>query len=207
MWPLAGRYNNPIPTRFLAPIDCSKISALETRILFIYLYVKKSRIVKCSPQRRKTKIEGKRQAGSCSACVGRRCREFSLCLRKGVSFLSTLPPIAVQGCRWKGYSCYCRPPRWDSPSPCRWISNTSAHSKSFSSVAATFIIMNSFWTANNSQVLFLKKWCKNITMMYSPFAPLWSMYIIDIHKSCWVKIFLKKRLKRYFSRLKNISGP
>jgi hypothetical protein len=22
---LAGRYNNPIPTRFLAPIDCSKI--------------------------------------------------------------------------------------------------------------------------------------------------------------------------------------
>jgi hypothetical protein len=25
---LAGRYNNPIPTRFLAPIDCLKIPAL-----------------------------------------------------------------------------------------------------------------------------------------------------------------------------------
>jgi hypothetical protein len=25
---LAGRYDNPIPTRFLAPIDCSKIPAL-----------------------------------------------------------------------------------------------------------------------------------------------------------------------------------
>jgi hypothetical protein len=26
---LAGRYDNPIPSRFLAPIDCSKIPALE----------------------------------------------------------------------------------------------------------------------------------------------------------------------------------
>jgi hypothetical protein len=26
--PLAGRYENPIPPRFLAPIDCSKIPAL-----------------------------------------------------------------------------------------------------------------------------------------------------------------------------------
>jgi hypothetical protein len=26
---LAGLYNNPIPTRFLAPIDCSKIPALD----------------------------------------------------------------------------------------------------------------------------------------------------------------------------------
>jgi hypothetical protein len=26
---LAGRYDNPIPTRFLAPIDCSKIRALH----------------------------------------------------------------------------------------------------------------------------------------------------------------------------------
>jgi hypothetical protein len=26
---LAGRYDNPIPTRFLAPIDCLKIPALE----------------------------------------------------------------------------------------------------------------------------------------------------------------------------------
>ena len=25
-----GRYNNPIPTRFLAPIDCFKIPALAT---------------------------------------------------------------------------------------------------------------------------------------------------------------------------------
>ncbi len=25
--PVAGRYDNPIPTRFLVPIDCSKISA------------------------------------------------------------------------------------------------------------------------------------------------------------------------------------
>jgi hypothetical protein len=29
---LAGRYDNPIPTRFLAPIDCLKISALYTDI-------------------------------------------------------------------------------------------------------------------------------------------------------------------------------
>jgi hypothetical protein len=27
---LAGRYDNPIPTRFLAPIDCLKIPALGT---------------------------------------------------------------------------------------------------------------------------------------------------------------------------------
>ncbi len=27
---LAGRYDNPIPTRFLAPIDCSKIPALPS---------------------------------------------------------------------------------------------------------------------------------------------------------------------------------
>ncbi len=26
---LTGRYDNPIPTRFLAPIDCSKCSALQ----------------------------------------------------------------------------------------------------------------------------------------------------------------------------------
>jgi hypothetical protein len=25
LWSLAGRYDNPIPTRFLAPIDCLKI--------------------------------------------------------------------------------------------------------------------------------------------------------------------------------------
>ncbi len=28
--PLAGRYDNPIPTRFLAPVDCLKIPALAT---------------------------------------------------------------------------------------------------------------------------------------------------------------------------------
>ncbi len=28
---LAGRYDNPIPIRFLAPIDCSKIAAQENR--------------------------------------------------------------------------------------------------------------------------------------------------------------------------------
>ncbi len=28
---LAGRYDNPIPTRFLAPIDCLKIPALAGR--------------------------------------------------------------------------------------------------------------------------------------------------------------------------------
>jgi hypothetical protein len=28
---LAGRYDNPVPTRFLAPIDCLKIPAQETR--------------------------------------------------------------------------------------------------------------------------------------------------------------------------------
>jgi hypothetical protein len=27
LWSLAGRYDNPIPARFLAPIDCSKIPA------------------------------------------------------------------------------------------------------------------------------------------------------------------------------------
>jgi hypothetical protein len=27
---LTGRYDNPIPTRFLAPIDCLKIPALES---------------------------------------------------------------------------------------------------------------------------------------------------------------------------------
>jgi hypothetical protein len=30
---LAGRYDNPIPTHFLAPIDCSKIPALEWEYL------------------------------------------------------------------------------------------------------------------------------------------------------------------------------
>jgi hypothetical protein len=26
---LSGRYDNPVPTRFLAPIDCSKIPSLD----------------------------------------------------------------------------------------------------------------------------------------------------------------------------------
>jgi hypothetical protein len=30
---LAGWYNNPIPTRFLAPIDCSKIQTLRKELL------------------------------------------------------------------------------------------------------------------------------------------------------------------------------
>jgi hypothetical protein len=30
---LAGRYDNPIPTRFLAPIDCLKIPALYSSLL------------------------------------------------------------------------------------------------------------------------------------------------------------------------------
>jgi hypothetical protein len=31
LWSLAGRYDNPIPTRCLAPIDCLKIPALTAR--------------------------------------------------------------------------------------------------------------------------------------------------------------------------------
>ncbi len=37
---LAGRYDNPIPSRFLALIDCSKIPALAA---LIYLYKKKKK--------------------------------------------------------------------------------------------------------------------------------------------------------------------
>jgi hypothetical protein len=32
---LAGRYDNPIPTQFLAPIDCLKIPALADQLLLI----------------------------------------------------------------------------------------------------------------------------------------------------------------------------
>jgi hypothetical protein len=35
---LAGRYNNSIPTRFLAPINCLKIPALECLMLFFASY-------------------------------------------------------------------------------------------------------------------------------------------------------------------------
>jgi hypothetical protein len=31
---LAGRYDNPIPTQFLAPIDCSKVPALVVLLTF-----------------------------------------------------------------------------------------------------------------------------------------------------------------------------
>jgi hypothetical protein len=31
---LAGRYDNPFPTRFLAPIDCLKIPALITNVMY-----------------------------------------------------------------------------------------------------------------------------------------------------------------------------
>jgi hypothetical protein len=34
---LAGRYNNPIPTRFLAPIDSLKIPA-QTELVFVNVY-------------------------------------------------------------------------------------------------------------------------------------------------------------------------
>ncbi len=34
---LAGRYDNPIPTRFLAPIDCLKISALGFKLCVRFL--------------------------------------------------------------------------------------------------------------------------------------------------------------------------
>jgi hypothetical protein len=36
---LAGRYDNPIPTRFLAPIDCLKIPALKAVCKGGYEYV------------------------------------------------------------------------------------------------------------------------------------------------------------------------
>jgi len=32
---LAGRYDNPIPTRFLAPIDCLKIPAQKVGRIFV----------------------------------------------------------------------------------------------------------------------------------------------------------------------------
>jgi hypothetical protein len=35
IWPLAGWYDNPIPTRFLAPIDCFKIPAPEPEFVNI----------------------------------------------------------------------------------------------------------------------------------------------------------------------------
>jgi hypothetical protein len=34
LYSLAGRYENPIPTWFLAPIECSKIPALEDRTIY-----------------------------------------------------------------------------------------------------------------------------------------------------------------------------
>ncbi len=36
LWSLAGRYDNPIPTRFLAPIDCFNIPA-QRRNIFEFL--------------------------------------------------------------------------------------------------------------------------------------------------------------------------
>jgi hypothetical protein len=38
MYSLAGRYDNPIPTRFLAPIDCLKIPALIDHGIFTVDY-------------------------------------------------------------------------------------------------------------------------------------------------------------------------
>ncbi len=37
LYSLAGRYDNPFPTRFLAPIDCSKIPALNNEHVPSYL--------------------------------------------------------------------------------------------------------------------------------------------------------------------------
>jgi hypothetical protein len=37
---LAARYDNAIPTRFLAPIDCYKITALYSTVLYITVYRK-----------------------------------------------------------------------------------------------------------------------------------------------------------------------
>jgi hypothetical protein len=34
LFSLAGRYDNPIPTQFLAPIDCLKITALLVDVLY-----------------------------------------------------------------------------------------------------------------------------------------------------------------------------
>jgi hypothetical protein len=39
---LAGRYDNPIPTRFLAPIDCLKVQALSTETQFVQKIDRKS---------------------------------------------------------------------------------------------------------------------------------------------------------------------
>ncbi len=36
---LAGRYDNPIPTRFLAPIDCLTIPALSSSLCLYYFYL------------------------------------------------------------------------------------------------------------------------------------------------------------------------
>jgi hypothetical protein len=38
---LVGRYDSPIPTRFLAPADCSKIPTLSTKIKFRYPHLTK----------------------------------------------------------------------------------------------------------------------------------------------------------------------
>ena len=35
LFSLAGRYDNPIPTRFLAPIDCLKIPAQKVGRIFV----------------------------------------------------------------------------------------------------------------------------------------------------------------------------
>jgi hypothetical protein len=34
LWSLVGRYDNPIPTRFLTPIDCLKIPAQDVPLCF-----------------------------------------------------------------------------------------------------------------------------------------------------------------------------
>jgi hypothetical protein len=50
---LAGRYDNPIPTRFLAPIDCLKIPAQYMYVCTTSLYsIKEGRAASKSPHKK-----------------------------------------------------------------------------------------------------------------------------------------------------------
>jgi hypothetical protein len=68
---LAGRYNNPIPPRSLAPIDCLKIQALKKNICFEFSVLLLCSVAPNYPKSKdkivyfKTKLAPEHKLGSC----------------------------------------------------------------------------------------------------------------------------------------------
>jgi hypothetical protein len=90
----AGRYDFPIPTRFLAPVDCLKIAALNAR-LYNYMYYEGN-----IEERRVTVKSSSNILSSCGIVHGDQntCREAECFAQANTISYHPPPPHTPQEC-------------------------------------------------------------------------------------------------------------